>query len=253
MAVPPAAMRASPDAADKSAGRLWAFSALVTVCLHIGVAYWLFQPRETPPQPKLSRPMSVSLVAPPAPPRVEPTPPAPPPPPPPPEKKVTPPPPKPTPPKPVKPPPPKVVKPLVPKPQPKPVAEPPPREVAPVTPPPPVVAPVREAPPPKAEPKPVEEPPVTQASFKADYLHNPKPEYPAAAKQRGWEGTVRLRVKVSASGAAEQVDIQQSSGYDLLDDAALEAVRQWRFVPAKRGDTPIASSVVVPLVFRLPK
>lgn len=263
---PPLAALGARGAGDKS-GWLWLFSIVLTLCLHALVAHWLFRPGEvTPKPPPLLRPMDVSLVTPPAPeaaPAPPPPPPAPPAPPPP-QKKITPPEPKPLAPKPLPPKPvPKVVKPVAPKPkpqprpEPEPEPEPPRREAAPPVPapapPPPVPVAPSPAPAAKAAPKPVEEQPVTQASFTAAYLRNPSPDYPAAAKQRGWEGTVKLRVKISAAGTAEQVAIQQSSGYDLLDEAALEAVRQWRFVPAKRGDTAIASSVVVPLVFRLHK
>jgi len=85
----------------------------------------------------------------------------------------------------------------------------------------------------------------------AAYLHNPKPRYPAIAIARNWEGVVKLRVNVLPNGTAGQVQLAQSSGHDALDEAALEVVRRWRFVPAKRGDTPIASWVHVPLVFKL--
>jgi len=85
----------------------------------------------------------------------------------------------------------------------------------------------------------------------AGYLHNPKPRYPAIAIARNWEGLVRLRVYVLPNGSPGQVMLHQSSGHDVLDQAALEVVRRWQFVPAKRGEQAIASWVVVPLVFKL--
>ena len=65
------------------------------------------------------------------------------------------------------------------------------------------------------------------------------------------EGKVLLLVQVSAHGTAAHVRVRQSSGFTRLDDAALEAVRQWHFVPAKRGEEAIAASVIVPIVFRI--
>ncbi|MDD4914250.1 MAG: energy transducer TonB [Methylococcales bacterium] len=91
----------------------------------------------------------------------------------------------------------------------------------------------------------------TEASFRASYLHNPKPEYPSVAKSRGWEGKVLLKVKVSATGASETVEIEHGSGHETLDESAIEAVRQWRFVPAKHGETAVSSTVTVPIVFHL--
>lgn len=90
-----------------------------------------------------------------------------------------------------------------------------------------------------------------QADSNAAYLNNPKPEYPLRARQRHWEGRVLLRVYVTADGQAQQVVLQMSSGHEMLDESALEAVKKWRFVPAKRGDNAEASWVSVPIVFRL--
>jgi protein TonB len=91
----------------------------------------------------------------------------------------------------------------------------------------------------------------TPASSNADYLHNPKPVYPAIARRRHWEGLVVLRAYVTADGHCGEVAVQRSSGHEVLDRAALEAVRKWRFVPAKRGDVAQASWVTVPIEFQL--
>ena len=93
--------------------------------------------------------------------------------------------------------------------------------------------------------------PFTEANFRANYAHNPKPHYPTIAKRRGWQGKVLLRVRVSAQGLSDSVTVEKSSGHEMLDDSAIEAVKKWRFIPAKRGDTPVASSVIVPIVFTL--
>ena len=90
-----------------------------------------------------------------------------------------------------------------------------------------------------------------QADSYAAYLNNPKPDYPLMARQRKWQGTVVLRVYVSADGRAQQVVLQTSCGHEMLDESALDAVKEWRFVPAKRGDIAEASWVSVPIVFRL--
>lgn len=89
------------------------------------------------------------------------------------------------------------------------------------------------------------------ADSDAAYLNNPKPVYPLEARQRNWQGTVVLRVSVSEDGHVLQVNLQRSSGHETLDESALAAVKDWRFVPAKRGETPEPSWVSVPIVFKL--
>ena len=92
---------------------------------------------------------------------------------------------------------------------------------------------------------------ISSALFDADYLQNPTPKYPIMSRKLQEEGKVLLEVNVTATGTAERVLIKQGSGYSRLDQAALNTVRHWRFIPARRGDEAIASSVVVPIVFKL--
>lgn len=92
---------------------------------------------------------------------------------------------------------------------------------------------------------------LTEARFDADYLNNPAPAYPALSRRMREEGRVMLRVRVSAGGQPEQVELSASSGSGRLDNAAREAVRRWRFVPAKRGGQAVESWVLVPVVFKL--
>lgn len=105
--------------------------------------------------------------------------------------------------------------------------------------------------PPDTRPAPPAEPTFTHPRFDADYLKNPAPSYPAIARRMGEQGKVILRVAVSAHGTAEGVEIRTSSGSPRLDDAAVNTVRHWKFLPARRGDTPVASSVLVPINFKL--
>jgi protein TonB len=109
--------------------------------------------------------------------------------------------------------------------------------------------------PPAPPPQPVVAPPaptpaaVVAARFDADYLHNPKPVYPALSRRMNEEGKVLLKVRVSTQGTALDVAISKSSGFSRLDAAAVDAVTRWRFVPARRGDEAIDSSVIVPITF----
>lgn len=121
-------------------------------------------------------------------------------------------------------------------PAPSPVLVAPPPEI--IAPPPPIVAP----------PAPVE---VVEPRFDADYLDNPKPVYPALSRRMGETGKVVLRVQVAANGLPTEVALHVSSGSARLDQAAIDAVRRWKFVPARRGDDAVAASVLVPIVFSL--
>lgn len=92
---------------------------------------------------------------------------------------------------------------------------------------------------------------IVPPSFNANYLDNPAPAYPPLARRLGEEGRVTLRVHVEASGLPSQVEVRISSGSERLDQAALEAVKRWKFVPAKQGDVAVPASVVVPISFSL--
>lgn len=90
---------------------------------------------------------------------------------------------------------------------------------------------------------------ITEA--KPDYFQNPAPEYPYQARQRGWDGTVLLKVQVGKGGEALTVELEKTSGHKLLDETAIKAVKKWKFKPALLGDMPIESSVRVPVKFDL--
>jgi len=91
---------------------------------------------------------------------------------------------------------------------------------------------------------------VTEA--KPDHLRNPRPQYPRLARERGWEGAARLRIEVLANGLAGQIEVVRSSGHRILDEVSVETVRQhWKFLPARRGDTPVDWWVEQDIVFQL--
>lgn len=93
--------------------------------------------------------------------------------------------------------------------------------------------------------------PATPPRSDAAYLNNPRPVYPLAARRRGDQGTVLIRVLVTAEGLAASVGLEKTSGHASLDEAALAAVKAWRFVPARQGAQAIESPYVVPVVFKL--
>ncbi|MFQ5541659.1 MAG: energy transducer TonB [Candidatus Binatia bacterium] len=86
---------------------------------------------------------------------------------------------------------------------------------------------------------------------RANYAHTVSPEYPERARREGWEGMTLLRVLVNPQGKSKTIQVSQSSGFALLDGAAVKAVEQWRFYPAQNGNGPVESWVRVPILFRL--
>ena len=78
-----------------------------------------------------------------------------------------------------------------------------------------------------------------------------KPGYPANVRRLGVQGTTMLRVHVLADGHVGDVEVEASAGHPDLDRAAVDAVRQWRFDPARRGTEAVAMWVLLPVEFRL--
>ena len=92
---------------------------------------------------------------------------------------------------------------------------------------------------------------VSMPRFDADYLDNPAPRYPPLARRMREEGVVLVRVYVSPTGEADRVELKRSSGSERLDESALTAVRQWKFVPAQSAGKAVAAWVLVPVAFSL--
>jgi protein TonB len=85
------------------------------------------------------------------------------------------------------------------------------------------------------------------------YQLNTPPPYPGLARKRGQEGTVILRVLVNSEGRVDDLEIENSSGFGLLDRAAVSSVRKWSFEPGRRGKVKISMRVRVPVTFKLKK
>ncbi len=212
--------------------------ALVSVLLHLCAWLWYQQPRERPVPVAPPRVLQLSLQRPAPVPEVPP------------------------PPLPVIEPPPAVAAPPVPKPTPKPKPKPtlkPAPKLKPAQPPltPPVAVPLVPAPtvttpdPAAVLKVPSAEPVIVPASTRATSRRNPKPDYPTLAKRRGWQGKVLLEVEVLSDGTPGKIQVAASSGREVLDNAAVKAVKRWLFEPARRGDTPVSTTLNLSIVFKL--
>ncbi|MGB4300741.1 MAG: energy transducer TonB [Acetomicrobium sp.] len=78
-----------------------------------------------------------------------------------------------------------------------------------------------------------------------DILRSVKPAYPLISRRHGEEGTATIYVRVSSDGTVIEASVYKSSGYDLLDESALKAVKQWVFKSTEERE------ILVPVVFKL--
>jgi len=82
-------------------------------------------------------------------------------------------------------------------------------------------------------------------------VDGPAPSYPPLALRQGWEGTTLVRITVAADGSVADVAVEETSGYELLDDAALKAIRAWRFEPGLLGGLAREADLLHRVRFRL--
>lgn len=113
----------------------------------------------------------------------------------------------------------------------------------------PMVVPAQ--PPPRAPARPAPVPVVIPPDIKAAYRSNPAPVYPMRSRRLGEEGRVLLRAHITAAGRVDEIAVKNSSGHGRLDQSALDAVRAWKFQPARLGDQAISAWVLIPIHFNL--
>jgi len=150
------------------------------------------------------------------------------------------------------------------KPIPKPVEQPKPQPVKPkVTEPEKVAAPEKAITPTATVPAPApasapqmpepQEEPVQEPRVDASRMRSLSPKYPRLSRRLREQGTVLLEMLVLPDGSVTELRVKTSSGFERLDQAALDAVKSWRFLPARRGGEAIAYRYVQPIEFSLAK
>lgn len=82
-------------------------------------------------------------------------------------------------------------------------------------------------------------------------LKTERPLYPRRAREQGWHGKVVLRTHITADGTVQNATVQKSSGFSLLDESAVQSVKNWLFEPAKNGEFAVRSTVDLPIRFDL--
>ena len=83
----------------------------------------------------------------------------------------------------------------------------------------------------------------------AKLMNNPMPVYPVLAKRGRVEGTVRLTATISKDGSVEKVETV--SGHPILEQAALEAVRRWKYRPTVLNGEAVEVITTIDVVFKL--
>ena len=82
-------------------------------------------------------------------------------------------------------------------------------------------------------------------------LRDIHPQYPRSARRAGWEGLVRITALVDEAGVVRSAEVSSSSGHSVLDQAALDMVRQTLFDPASQDGRAVACRVIIPVRFQL--
>jgi len=93
--------------------------------------------------------------------------------------------------------------------------------------------------------------PVAEVFVPPSFLFRQEPAYPERARRAGAEGVVGVRIALASDGSVRQVELTQSSGSRLLDEAALAAARASTFAPASRNRAPVDSEAVASYRFEL--
>lgn len=112
--------------------------------------------------------------------------------------------------------------------------------------------PVVEEKPVPSKPEPAPEPAMVQPAFQIGTLNNPQPDYPTRSQDLREQGRVGLRVLVGTDGRAKEVQIQRSSGFARLNEAArFTVLKRWKFTPARKGDEKIEAWATVNIDFNI--
>jgi protein TonB len=121
--------------------------------------------------------------------------------------------------------------------------------------PPPLVQPVAPPPPPiaapVAPPKPTPSGPVMVGDLDEKLIEGNPPRYPVESRRKKEQGTVQLRLLIGVDGRVVQVSIAQSSGFERLDQAALQAAKSWRWQPMLRDGQPVEVRGIMSIPFVL--
>ena len=91
----------------------------------------------------------------------------------------------------------------------------------------------------------------SRAKYKIGTIENPHPEYPIIARKRGWQGRLLLAVHVDKNGNVLNIHVKETSGFEVLDKVSIKTVSDWKFLPARFGDSYVEDNLNIPVSFKL--
>ncbi len=91
----------------------------------------------------------------------------------------------------------------------------------------------------------------SRAKYKIGTIENPHPEYPIIARKKGWQGRLLLAVHVDKNGNVLNVHVKETSGFEVLDEVSIKTVSDWKFLPARFGDSYVEDNLNIPVSFKL--
>lgn len=92
---------------------------------------------------------------------------------------------------------------------------------------------------------------IMKTNFNKTSMHAPKPRYPRMAIKRGIQGRVLVKILINEQGRPYDVSVLKSSGFKMLDEAAIKTAMQWKFSPALVNGKPVKSQNHQPFIFSL--
>ena len=91
----------------------------------------------------------------------------------------------------------------------------------------------------------------SRAKYKIGTIENPHPEYPIIARKKGWQGRLLLAVHIDKNGNVLNVHVKETSGFEVLDKVSVKTIRDWKFLPARHGDSNVEDNINIPVSFKL--
>ena len=89
------------------------------------------------------------------------------------------------------------------------------------------------------------------AKYKIGTIQNPHPEYPMIARKKGWQGRLLLNVSVNKNGDVTNINVVETSGFEILDKTSVKTIKNWKFIPARIGGKNIEDNLNIPVSFKL--